>query len=160
MAAAGINTHDYKTRVPELVDAGANVLIIDSSNGFTEYQKECIEWVKGEHGKIPIIGGNVITQEGFEYLVNAGADAIKIGMGGGSICITQEQKGTGRGQASALFEIATARAAYYEKTGIYVPLICDGGIVNPKDIAMAVWRAFLFIDDNKSDTVTSFIKFL
>jgi IMP dehydrogenase len=137
LASAGINTHDYKKRVRTLVEAGVDILFVDSSNGFTEYQKECIEWVKNNY-HIPIVGGNVITKEAFDYLVGAGADAVKIGMGGGSICITQEQKGVGRGQASALYEIAKRREEYFEESGgMYVPLICDGGIVHPKDIAMA-----------------------
>jgi IMP dehydrogenase len=138
VAVAAINTHDYKERVPALLKMGVDALAIDSSDGHSVFQSDCIHWVKKEHPNLPVIGGNIITPEGFEYLVNAGVDAVKVGMGGGSICITQEQKGTGRGLATSIIEVAKARDAHFAKTKTYIPLVADGGIVNAKDIVIAL----------------------
>ena len=138
IAVAAINTHDYAERVPALVEAGVDVVGIDASDGHTVHQRTTIEWIRSEFPKIPVIGGNVITEAGFAFLVESGAGAVKVGMGGGSICITQEQKGTGRGLATAVMEVAAARDRYREKTGIYVPLIADGGVVYSKDVVIAL----------------------
>ncbi|MDP2112929.1 MAG: IMP dehydrogenase, partial [Bacteroidota bacterium] len=122
LVGAGINTRDYKERVPQLVEAGADILCIDSSDGFSEWQKETIEFIKTKYnGKVKVGAGNVVDKEGFLYLVEAGADFVKVGIGGGSICITREQKGIGRGQATSLIEVAEARDEYFQQTGIYVP---------------------------------------
>ncbi len=144
IVGAGINSKDYKVRVPALVEAGADVLVIDSSDGFTEWQKETLEFVKANYD-IPIGAGNVVDKEGFRYLVDAGADFIKVGIGGGSICITREQKGIGRGQASAVIEVAEARDRYYEETGIYVPICSDGGIVHDYHMTLALAMGADFI---------------
>ena len=138
IVGAGINTKDYTERVPALVAAGVDVLVIDSSDGYSEWQKDTIEYVKSNFDDVKIGAGNVVDREGFLYLVEAGADFIKIGIGGGSICITREQKGIGRGQASALIEVAAARDEYYEQTGIYVPICSDGGIVHDYHITLAL----------------------
>lgn len=139
MTGAGINTRDYKERVPALADAGADVLCVDSSDGYTEFQRETIEWIKNEYKEgIKVGGGNVVDKEGFLYLANAGADFVKVGIGGGSICITREQKGIGRGQASAVIEVAKARDEYCKETGIYIPICSDGGIVHDYHIALAL----------------------
>jgi IMP dehydrogenase len=138
LAVAAINTHDYHERVPALVDAGADVLVIDSSDGHTVFQKETLEWIRRRAPELPVIGGNVITGEGFDYLVASGAGAVKVGMGGGSICITQEQKGTGRGLATAVMKVVEARDRYQARTGVHVPVIADGGIVNSKDVVIAL----------------------
>lgn len=139
IVGAGINTRDYADRVPALVEAGADILCVDSSDGYSEWQKQTIEYVKKQYGdKVKIGGGNVVDREGFLYLVDAGADFIKVGIGGGSICITREQKGIGRGQASAVLDVVRARDEYYKKTGIYVPVCSDGGIVHDNHIAMAL----------------------
>jgi len=139
MVGAGVNTRDFRERVPALVDAGADVLVVDSSDGFTAWQRDTIEWVKAEYeGKVRIGGGNVVDGDGFYYLVESGADFVKVGVGGGSICITREQKGIGRGQATALIEVAKARDEYYEKTGIYVPVCSDGGIAQDYHITLAL----------------------
>jgi IMP dehydrogenase len=121
IVGAGINTRDYKERVPALVSAGADVLCIDSSDGYSEWQKDTIEWIKQEYnGEVKVGAGNVVDKEGFVYLANAGADFVKVGIGGGSICITREQKGIGRGQATSVIEVAKARDEYFQETGIYV----------------------------------------
>ena len=138
VAVAAINTHDYTDRVPALVDAGVDVLAIDSSDGFTSYQKDTIVWIKQNYPNIPVIAGNIITRKGFRYLVDAGANAVKIGMGGGSICITQEQKGTGRGLATTIIDVVKERDKYYEETGKYIPIVADGGVTGTKDITIAL----------------------
>ena len=139
LVGAGINSRDYKERVPALVEAGVDVVCIDSSDGFSEWQKETIAWVKEKYnGQVLIGAGNVVDKEGFDYLVEAGADFIKVGIGGGSICITREQKGIGRGQATAILDVAAARDEYFEKTGIYVPICSDGGLVHDYHMSLAL----------------------
>ncbi len=138
LAIASINTHDFKERVPRLVSAEVDVIAIDSSDGHTIYQKEAIEWIKKNYPQIPVIGGNIITKEGFRFLVDAGAGAIKVGMGGGSICITQEQKGTGRGLATTIIDVTEERDKYFKETGKYIPIIADGGVTSTKDITIAL----------------------
>ena len=139
MVGAGINTRDYAERVPALVEAGADVLCIDSSEGYSEWQQLTLAWVREHYGDDVKVGaGNVVDAEGFRFLAEAGADFIKIGIGGGSICITREQKGIGRGQATAVIEVARARDEYYEETGIYIPICSDGGIVYDHHITLAL----------------------
>ena len=136
---AGINTRDYEDRVPALVDAGADVLCIDSSEGFTEWQRRTLTWIRGRYGDaVKVGGGNVVDEEGFRFLAEAGADFVKVGIGGGSICITREAKGIGRGQATAVIEVARARDRYFEETGVYVPICSDGGIVLDYHITLAL----------------------
>ncbi len=139
MVGAGINTRDYETRVPLLVDAGVDVLCIDSSEGFSEWQKRTIEWVREHYGdQVKIGAGNVVDGEGFRFLADCGADFVKIGIGGGSICITRETKGIGRGQATAVIDVAKERDQYFKETGIYVPICSDGGIVYDYHITLAL----------------------
>jgi IMP dehydrogenase len=139
MVGAGINSRDYCERVPALLEAGVDVLCVDSSDGFTEWQGEAIQYIKATYGeKAKVGGGNVVDAEGFHYLVGCGADFIKIGIGGGSICITREQKGIGRGQATAVIEVAKARDQYFAETGVYVPLCSDGGIVHDYHVTLAL----------------------
>jgi IMP dehydrogenase len=135
---AAINTHDYKDRAAALIDAEVDALCIDASDGHSEYQGQALDHLRAQHPQIPVIAGNIITASGFDYLAERGAAAIKVGMGGGSICITQEQKGTGRGLATAILEVVHARDAYAQRTGQYVPLIADGGIETARDITMAL----------------------
>ena len=131
IVGAGINTRDYKERVPALIEAGVDVLCIDSSEGFSEWQKLTIEWIREKYGDTVKVGaGNVVDGEGFRFLAECGADFVKVGIGGGSICITRETKGIGRGQATATIDVAKARDEYFEETGIYVPICSDGGIVH------------------------------
>jgi len=139
MAGAGINTRDYQERVPALLDAGVDVLCIDSSDGFSVWQKDTIDYIKSRFGSQILVGaGNVVDREGFNYLAEAGADFVKVGVGGGSICITREQKGIGRGQATALIEVAKARDEYFAKTGEYIPICSDGGIVQDYHMTLAL----------------------
>lgn len=139
LVGAGINSRDYEKRVPALVEAGVDVLCIDSSDGFSEWQKDTIRWIRDKYGDSVKVGaGNVVDAEGFNYLVESGADFVKVGIGGGSICITREQKGIGRGQATALIDVARARDEYFEKTGIYVPICSDGGLVHDYHMVLAL----------------------
>ena len=139
IVGAGINTRDYAQRVPALINAGADVLCIDSSEGFSEWQKLTIAWIREKYGDSVKVGaGNVVDAEGFRFLADCGADFIKVGIGGGSICITRETKGIGRGQATALIEVCKARDEYFKETGIYVPVCSDGGIVHDHHITLSL----------------------
>jgi IMP dehydrogenase len=148
VVGAGVNTHDYAERIPELLEAGADVLCIDSSEGFSEWQKRTLEWVRERYGDTVKIGaGNIVDGEGFRFLADCGADFVKVGIGGGSICITREQKGIGRGQATALIDVCKARNEYFERTGVYIPICSDGGIVYDYHftIALAMGADFLML---------------
>ncbi|NLY71748.1 MAG: IMP dehydrogenase [Clostridiales bacterium] len=148
MVGAGINTRDYKERVPALLDAGADILCIDSSEGYSEWQRETLEYIRKNYGdEVKVGAGNVVDQESFLFLARAGADFVKVGIGGGSICITREQKGIGRGQATAVIDVAKARDEYYKETGIYVPICSDGGIVYDyhMTLALAMGADFLML---------------
>ena len=139
VVGAGINTRDYAERVPALVNAGADVLCIDSSEGFSEWQKLTIDYIRANYGDTVKVGaGNVVDKEGFLFLAESGADFVKVGIGGGSICITRETKGIGRGQATALIEVCKARDEYFERTGVYVPVCSDGGIVYDHHLTLAL----------------------
>lgn len=146
VVGAGINTRDYAERVPALVNAGADVLCIDSSEGYSEWQKLTIDWIRENYGDTVKVGaGNVVDAEGFKFLAECGADFVKVGIGGGSICITRETKGIGRGQATALIDVCKARDEYFKKTGIYVPVCSDGGIVYDHHITLALAMGADFI---------------
>ena len=163
VVGAGINTRDYAERVPALVEAGVDVLCIDSSEGFSEWQKRTIEWIRGAYGDTVKVGaGNVVDAEGFRFLAENGADFIKVGIGGGSICITRETKGIGRGQATALIEVCKARDEYFAETGVYIPVCSDGGIVHDHHITLALamgadfimlGRYFARFDESPTDKV-------
>ena len=162
-ASAAINTHDYEQRVPALVEAGVDLLAIDSSDGHSVFQARTLDWIHQHYPNLPVVGGNIITEAGFSFLVEHGARAVKVGMGGGSICITQEQKGTGRGLATAIIKVAEARDRYFKETGKYIPLIADGGIVSSKDIVISLalgadyvmmGRYFARMDESPTEKVT------
>nr|MCU0466341.1 IMP dehydrogenase [Anaerolineae bacterium] len=139
VVGAGINTRDYEQRIPALVEAGVDVLCIDSSEGFSEWQKRTLAFVREKYGeRVKIGAGNIVDREGFRFLAEAGADFIKVGIGGGAICITREAKGIGRGQATAVIEVAKARDEYFEETGVYIPICSDGGIVHDYHITLAL----------------------
>ena len=139
MVGAGVNTRDYEERIPALIEAGADILCIDSSEGYSEWQRRVLQFVRKNYGDSVKIGaGNVVDGDGFRFLAEAGADFVKIGIGGGSICITREQKGIGRGQATAVIEVAKERDKYFQETGIYIPLCSDGGIVHDYHMTLAL----------------------
>ena len=146
IVGAGINTRDYEERIPALVEAGVDVLTIDSSEGYSEWQARTLKWVREKYGDTVKIGaGNVVDKEGFDFLAKSGADFIKVGIGGGSICITREQKGIGRGQASAVLDVAAARDEWFEKHGEYIPICSDGGIVYDYHMTLALAMGADFI---------------
>jgi IMP dehydrogenase len=163
MVGAGINTKDYTERVPELISAGADILCIDASHGHTEWQKDTIKYIRKKYGDTVKVGaGNIVDEEGFAYLVKAGADFIKVGIGGGSICITRQQRVIGRGQATAILEVARARESYFKETGIYIPICSDGGIDREYQIVLALamgadfvmmGRYFAQFDESPSEKV-------
>ncbi|MBB5185351.1 IMP dehydrogenase [Faecalicoccus acidiformans] len=139
IVGAGINTRDYEQRVPALVEAGVDILCIDSSEGYSCWQAKTLQWIREKYGDTVKVGaGNVVDEDGFRFLAEAGADFVKIGIGGGSICITREQKGIGRGQATATLDVARARDKYFEETGVYIPICSDGGIVHDYHITLAL----------------------
>jgi len=164
VVGAGINTRDYAERVPALIEAGADVLCIDSSEGFSDWQKFTLKWVRDNYGDTVKVGaGNVVDAAGFRFLADCGADFIKVGIGGGSICITRETKGIGRGQATALIEVCAERDRYFEETGIYIPVCSDGGIVYDHHITLALamgadfvmlGRYFARFDESPSNKVS------
>ncbi len=146
IVGAGVNTRDYAQRIPALLEAGVDVLTIDSSEGYSEWQARTLKWVRDNYGDSVKIGaGNVVDREGFRFLAENGADFVKVGIGGGSICITREQKGIGRGQASAVLDVAAARDEYFKETGIYVPICSDGGIVHDYHMTLALAMGADFI---------------
>ena len=148
LVGAGINTRDYEKRIPALLAAGVDVLVIDSSEGYSCWQANTIKWVRDNYGDTVKIGaGNIVDKDGFRFLAEAGADFVKIGIGGGSICITRETKGIGRGQATAVIDVAEARDEYFKETGIYVPICSDGGIVHDyhMTLALAMGADFLML---------------
>ncbi len=148
VVGAGINTRDFAERVPALVNAGADVLCIDSSEGFSEWQKITLKWIRDNYGDTVKVGaGNVVDEEGFRFLADCGADFVKVGIGGGSICITRETKGIGRGQATALISVCKARDEYFKETGVYIPVCSDGGIVydHHMTLALAMGADFLML---------------
>ena len=146
IVGAGINTRDYKERVPALIEAGVDILTIDSSEGYSEWQSLTLDWIRENYGDSVKVGaGNVVDEEGFRFLADAGADFVKVGIGGGSICITREQKGIGRGQASAVIDVAEARDRYFEETGVYVPICSDGGTVYDYHMTLALAMGADFI---------------
>ena len=171
IVGAGINTRDYEERIPALIEAGVDLLCMDSSDGYSVWQKNTIDYVRQKYGDTVKIGaGNIVDKEGFRYLAKAGADFIKVGVGGGSICITRETKGIGRGQASALIDVVNARDEYYKETGVYIPICSDGGIVHDHHITIALalgadfvmmGRYFARFDESPTRVVkkgTSFVK--
>ncbi len=136
--AAAVSTHpEDLERIQQLLVHDVDALVIDASNGHTQYQADTLAYIKSQTD-IPVIAGNIVTARGFGFLVQAGADAVKVGMGIGSGCTTQEVRGTGRGQATALLEISRARTEHALKTGSYIPLIADGGIASSNELAVAL----------------------
>jgi IMP dehydrogenase len=137
---AALNTHDYMERASALVEAGVDCLCIDSSDGFTEWQAHAALELRKKFGdSIVLGGGNIVSADAFRYLAEqAQLDFVKVGIGGGSICITREQKGIGRGQASAVMDVARERDLYLKETGVYVPICSDGGLNSDTQVIVAL----------------------
>lgn len=138
LVGAAVSTHpEDRERVQCLIEQEVDVLVVDASDGHTQFQRQMVEWIKSTCD-VPVVAGNVVTARGFEFLVEAGADGVKVGMGIGSGCTTQEVKATGRGQGSTLLDIIPVRDAHVEASGQYIPIIADGGISGPADMSVAL----------------------
>jgi IMP dehydrogenase len=137
MCGAAVNTHDYKTRSKLLADAEVDLFVVDASQGMSDYMVETVRYLKENYDQ-PVIAGNIVTKEGFRMLAKAGADTVKVGMGSGYICSTQDQKRVGRGQATAVMEVVAAANELYKKDGVRIPIISDGGVLNFGDMTVAL----------------------
>lgn len=134
-----ISTHDdWKKRVHATLDEGADMISIDTSDAHSEYTSEVIKKYNSMKTGKPICAGNIVTYDAAMYLMEAGADILKVGMSSGSICTTKREKSVGRAPLTALIEVDRARRDYFEKTKRYVPIISDGGITNAADMIIAL----------------------
>jgi len=163
VCGAAFDTRDYEERIPALVKAEVDLLVEDTSHAISEYTEKSLRFVKKNFPHIPVIAGNIVTPEGFDFLANNGADAVKVGMGSGYICITQEQIKIGRGQATAVIEVSKKRDRLYRKTGKYIPICSDGGIQTAADmtVALALGADYVMVgayvagtDESNSEKIT------
>lgn len=133
LVGAAVSTRvDDRDRIGAVVDAGAGFVVIDAAHGWSKFQIETIKFIKATYPEVDVVAGNVVTKEQCVSLIDAGADALRVGMGPGSICTTQEVMAVGRGQATAVYECAR----YAANCG--VPIIADGGIRNSGHITKAL----------------------
>jgi IMP dehydrogenase len=131
ICAAAIGVKDPEQRVPALANAGVNILVLDVAHGHSKYVGKTIEWVKQNYPKIDIIVGNIATKDAAEYFVAKGADAVKVGVGPGSLCSTRVMTGAGVPQITAIMDV-------YEATQGRIPICADGGIKQPGDVTKAI----------------------
>ncbi len=153
---AALNTYDYMERASALVEAGVDCLCLDSSDGYSEWQAEASINLRKKFGdSIVLGGGNIVSADAFRFMVEkAQVDFVKVGIGGGSICITREQKGIGRGQASAVMDVARERDKYLKETGIYIPICSDGGLNTDTQMIVALAMGADFVMKGKYFAMT------
>lgn len=133
MVACAVGTRpEDRDRVTQLVKAGVDAIIVDSSQGDSHFQRDMLQWLRKTFPKLQIIGGNVVTRQQAKHLIDCGVDALRVGMGIGSICTTQEVCACGRAQASAVYNVAKIAKAHG------IPIIADGGISSPGHIVKAL----------------------
>ncbi|MDD6246987.1 MAG: IMP dehydrogenase [Firmicutes bacterium] len=136
----------HKLNSLPIVDENDHLMYFVFRKDYSSHKENPLELLD-EKKRYLVGAGNVVDRDGFMFLAEAGADFVKVGIGGGSICITRETKGIGRGQATALIEVAAARDEYFKETGIYVPICSDGGIVHDyhMTLALAMGADFLML---------------
>ncbi len=137
---AALNTYDYMERAAALLEAGVDCLCLDSSDGYSKWQADAAKQLRKKYGSNIILGGgNIVSADAFRYMATeAEVDFVKVGIGGGSICITREQKGIGRGQASAVMDVARERDKFLKENGIYIPICSDGGLNSDTQVIIAL----------------------
>lgn len=131
LVAAAIGVKDFEARVPELIESGVNLLVLDIAHGHSRLAKETLNWVKKNYPDPDIMVGNIATKGAAEYFFNEGADALKVGIGPGSLCITRINTGAGVPQLTAIMDV-------YEATQGRIPICADGGIRHPGDVVKAI----------------------
>lgn len=131
LAAAAVGVKDFKERVAVLNDAGLDIVVLDIAHGHSKRLGKALDYIKEKYPKIDVIAGNVATKDAAEYFISKGADAIKVGIGPGSVCTTRIMTGAGVPQITAIMDV-------YEATQNRIPICADGGIKYPGDIAKAI----------------------
>ena len=131
ISAAAVGVKDAKERAKALVNAGANILVIDIAHGHSKYAGKTLDYLKKEYPSIDIMAGNIATKDAAEYFLSKGADAVKVGVGPGSLCTTRLMTGAGIPQLTAIMDV-------YEATKGEIPICADGGIRNPADLVKAL----------------------
>jgi IMP dehydrogenase len=130
-SAAAVGTKDYTKRVPSLIDSGIDIIVLDVAHGHSKKVGKTLDWIVKNHPHIDVMVGNIATKDAAEYFISKGADAVKVGIGPGSICTTRVMTAAGIPQITAIMDV-------YEATQNRIPVCADGGIKDPGDLAKAL----------------------